>query len=72
MTGSEVHEHVMEPLAGLSVALEVALARVEQMKRRAPDYEWQLQDAIDNMKLALDGIRETQIRAVEYWRNNGY
>jgi hypothetical protein len=72
MTSSEAHERVLEPLSGLPSALEVALAYVEQVQRRVPNYDYHLSRAIEEIQLALNGIRETQTRAVEWWENNGH
>ena len=66
------HERVMEPLCDTPTALEVALAYIEQVQRRAPVYEWQLGRAIEEIQGAINGIRETQARAIELWRNNSH
>jgi hypothetical protein len=64
------HEHIMEALCGTPTCLEVALAYIEAVQQRAPRYDYQLGRAIEEVENVLSRIRETQIRAVEWYRNN--
>jgi len=64
------HELVMEPLCGVPTALEVAKHYIECIHRRAPRYNQQLSRALEELDMALKGVRDCQGRAVELWRNN--